>query len=289
MKFACSTGIFRGRPLAEALEGIAQGGFTAVEIVADRPHAFPDDFNAARLAAVNEILGRHKLKVCGFNSCVVTSMPDSHNPLWIEEDWESRERRLKYTLDCMRMAATMGVPRVVTLAAGSLSMFMNREEGLRLFAAYLKRVVSPARKLGVRLLIEPEPGMLLETAEQTLEFLNDPAFEKEFGICFDVGHFFCAGEDPCAAWGKLNSQVECIHLSDISSNRSHRHIQLGEGDMDLPRFLHCVNESGYSGPVVVKLDSYDQRTGEIVAGAAGYLRKHGFMAVRETVREEGTG
>ena len=59
-----------------------------------------------------------------------------------------------------------------------------------------------AEKEGVLLLIEPEPGLLIETADQFLELMqhvDSPAI----GLNFDIGHFFCVGDDRrrrCIDW-----------------------------------------------------------------------------------------
>jgi len=120
MKFSYSTNVFRARPLIEAIEGIAKAGFCAVEIVADRPHAFPEELSAAAVAQLNQCLADKKIKVCNLNSSVVTAMSEVINPSWLEENWQHREIRIRYTLDCLRLAAAMGVPTISTNAGGEI-------------------------------------------------------------------------------------------------------------------------------------------------------------------------
>lgn len=280
MKFAYSTSIYRLRPLSEAIEGIARGGFCAIELIAERPHAHPEDMTALQVATLGQVLEKKKLKICNLNGCGASTSGDVRSPSWIEEDWELRERRIRYTLDCMRMAAAMGIPYVSTEAAGVIPHTMNRTDASRLFVANLHRILPLAKKLGVQLLLQPEPGLLLEDSKQTLEFLKEMGFHATLGINFDAGHFFCAGEDPCDAWEKLKSRVFHVHLEDIPASREHRHTQLGEGAMDIPGFLQCVEKSGYEGYVTVKLDAYEQCPDDMVTASAEYLRREGFMPPR---------
>ena len=277
MQFAYSTNLFRTRPLLEAIEGISKAGFCSVEIIADRPHAFPDDLSAARIADLNQCLTERKVKLCNLNSAIVTSIPDVYNPSWIEEDWQHREARIRYTLDCMRLAAVLGIPCVSTNAGGPIPETMNQNDAFRLFVANMHRVLPLAKKLGIKLLIEPEPGLLMETSEQTLKLLKELEFHESLGINFDPGHFFCAGEDPCESWKKLNCYIAHLYLDDIPSGRSHRHMQLGEGAMDIPALLRSIQASGYQGYITVRVDSYDQKPEDIIWASANYLREKGFL------------
>ena len=48
---------------------------------------------------------------------------------------------------------------------------------------------------GVLLLIEPEPGLLVETTDQALELMGH--FTSPFvGLNYDIGHAYCVGDDP---------------------------------------------------------------------------------------------
>jgi len=278
MRFAYSTNIFRLRPLAEAVEGIAKGGFGAVEIIADHPHALPEEVGAAEAAELSQLLEKLKMKVCNLNSSFVGTLGDAHNPSWLEEDWQHRERRIRYTLDCLRLAAAMGIPHVSTMPGGPIPDTMNQEDAWRLFVANMHRVLPLAKKIGAGLLIDPSPEMLIETSEQALAFLKEFEFNEYLRINFDVGHFFSIGEDPCSSWEKLKPYTLHVHLDDIASGKGHRHVQLGEGAVDIPSFLDCVRESGYEGYVTIKLDSYDQRAEEAVLLSAHYLQERGFLS-----------
>lgn len=277
MKFAYSTNIFRLRPLAEAIEGIARAGFCAIEILAERPQAFPEDMTAAQIALLQQNLDQRKMKISSLNACNAGQTAESRGPSWIEEDWKPREVRIRHTLDCMRMAAAMGIPHVVTVGAGGIPSTMTRFDAVRLFVANLQRILPLARKLGIRLLVQPEPGNLIETTEHVLELLKELDYDDRVGINFDVGHFFCVNEDPCEAWKTLKPYSRHVHIGDIPADRRHHHVQLGEGALDVARFLECVEESGYEGYLTIKLEAYDQQPEEVVTASAAFLRSIGKM------------
>ena len=76
---------------------------------------------------------------------------------------------------------------------------------------------STPTKLGVLLLIEPEPGLLLETTDQYLE-VAERVDAPSIGLNFDVGHAFCVSEDLPAAIAKLAPQIRHYHVEDISAD-----------------------------------------------------------------------
>src|SRR5262249_61277354 len=87
---------------------------------------------------------------------------------------------------------------------------------LRLFVEGLKPTAEHAVKEGVLLLVEPEPGLLIETADQFLELMehiDSPAV----GMNFDIGHAYCVGDDPAATIPRLAKYIRHFHLEDIAA------------------------------------------------------------------------
>jgi sugar phosphate isomerase/epimerase len=280
MKFAFSTTTFRTLALNEAIEAIARGGFSAAELMVDRPHAFPEDVKAPQVAALNECMERRKVKIINLNASSCLALGSRNHPSWLEEDWKARETRIRYSLDAYRLAAAMGVSTVTIQGGGPIPDTMKRDEAWRLFTANMERVLPLAKKLGIKILVQAEPGFLLERPDKVTEFLAELRFDDHLRVDFNVGHFYCAGIDPCEAWQILHKHAAHIHLEDVPADRMHRHVQLGEGSIDIPRFLKMVEESSYDGYVTIKLDAHDQDAGELVCGAAIYLNRNGFLAKR---------
>ncbi len=73
-----------------------------------------------------------------------------------------------------------------------------------------------AREKGIRILIEPEPGLLIESSGQFLELFQD-LDSTVFGLNFDVGHFFCVREDPSELIHRMNGVFAHFHLEDIAA------------------------------------------------------------------------
>ena len=95
----------------------------------------------------------------------------------------------------------------------------------------IKPVAEHAEKEGVLLLVEPEPGLLIETADQFEEFMkhmDSPAI----GLNFDIGHHYCVKDDPGPTIERLAKHIRHIHLEDIAATRVHHHLVPGEGAID---------------------------------------------------------
>lgn len=67
------------------------------------------------------------------------------------------------------MAKELGARCVTTEPGGPLAPGQSFSEGLEIFARELAPVLDHAEREGILLLVEPEPGLLLETVDQYLE------------------------------------------------------------------------------------------------------------------------
>ncbi|MCS6852142.1 MAG: sugar phosphate isomerase/epimerase, partial [Gemmataceae bacterium] len=126
---------------------------------------------------------------------------------------------------------------------------------LQLFVEELKPVLDHAEQEGVLLLIEPEPGLLIETADQFEELmgrLDSPAV----GLNFDVGHFFCVGDEPDPTIRRLARWIRHFHLEDIAATRVHHHLVPGEGAIDFSAVFNAIRAIGYDGWVTIELYPY---------------------------------
>jgi sugar phosphate isomerase/epimerase len=120
------------------------------------------------------------------------------------------------------------------------------------FVNELRPVVQHAEAVGVPLLVEPEPDLLIETADQYLEFaakLQSPML----GLNFDIGHFYCVKDDPAATVYKLKEHIRHVHLEDIAATRVHHHLIPGEGVIDFVDVLKALKAVNYTGWVTIEL------------------------------------
>ena len=129
------------------------------------------------------------------------------------------------------------------------------EEGAQLFYDEIMPCVEVAERLGVWLLIEPEPQLLIETFEQYLDF-SARVGSPWIGLNFDIGHAFCVGQDPEVWVERMAAHTRHYHLEDIASTRIHKHLIPGHGAIDFARTLAAIQRTGYDGWLTVELYPY---------------------------------
>ena len=86
--------------------------------------------------------------------------------------------------------------------------------------------VEVAEQLDIKLLIEPEPELLIERFEQYLEFV-ERIDSPWVGLNFDIGHAYCVGEDPQDWVAKMAEHTVHYHFEDIAATRVHQHLVPG--------------------------------------------------------------
>jgi sugar phosphate isomerase/epimerase len=249
-----STNAFVKFSLEDAVGRIARLGFRGVEIMGDRPHLYPPDYDPGALLTLRKRLDEYGLKVTNINSFTLFAVGDTYLPSWIEEDASRRQLRVQHTLDSLRVASTLGCRNISVPPGGPLDGVSRREATAR-FHGGLDQVMPLAEELKVRVLVEPEPGLLLENGRQFLDFVRDVK-SPWAGLNFDMGHFFCVGEDPVAALDDLFAWVGHVHLEDIGPDRSHNHLIPGLGALDFPRIFEAMTRLGYKGDMSLELYPY---------------------------------
>jgi len=256
MVFSYSTNAFVKYSLAEAVKLIAQTGFQGVEIMCDRPHLYPPDANEQDLENFKQLLKELNLTITNLNCFTLFAVGNTWLPSWIEPDESRRQERINHTLNCLDIAHFLGSP-CISVPPGGPPVKMSRDASLKLFRQGLERVIPKAEALGVSILIEPEPDLLIENSSQMSSFIKDFA-SPNLGVNFDVGHFYCVGEAPEVALETLFDKIGHIHIEDIAPTRKHHHLIPGLGAINYDAFFKRLGELNYTKDVCVELYTYTE-------------------------------
>jgi sugar phosphate isomerase/epimerase len=265
-----STNAFVKFSVFEAVEKIARLGFRGVEIMCDRPHLYPPDYGEEKLARLKTWINECGLKVTNLNSFTLFAVGDTYLPSWIEPHEERRELRIQHTLRCLALADYFNCKNISVPPGGPVAN-MTRKEAMSLFHQGLARVAPLAEELDINILVEPEPDLLMENTREFKEFINGVK-SPAIGLNFDIGHFFCADEDPSAAFEELFEWIGHVHLEDIAATRVHNHLILGHGAVQLPEVFKTMIRLGYQGDVSLELYPYVDTPDEAGRESLNYLR-----------------
>ena len=148
---------------------------------------------------------------------------------------------------------------------------LSRKAAMSLFHKGLEQVVPLAEELNVNILIEPEPDLLMENTKEFKPFIREVQ-SPMVGLNFDIGHFFCAGEDPAGAFEELFEYVGHVHIEDIAATRVHNHLIAGHGVIRFLDIFKTMAKLKYQGDISLELYPYTDTPESAGQESLEYLR-----------------
>jgi sugar phosphate isomerase/epimerase len=286
MQLAFSSNAYTRFSVEETIARIAALGYAGLELLADVPHAWPAGLLDGPKRSIREALARHGLAIANVNGFMMNAVADPRQPYWhpswIEPDANYRAIRREHTKRALRLASELGAPTLQTEPGGPRAPGQSWRDAAAVFYDEIMPCVEVAERVGVCLLIEPEPGLLIERFEQYLEFV-DRIRSPWIGLNFDIGHAYCVGQEPHDWIPRMAPHTRHYHIEDIAADRVHRHLIPGRGAIDFPATLRAIAATGYAGWITVELYPYVDDPDEAGREAKTYLDR----AVRESL--EGGG
>lgn len=274
MKLAFSSNAYLNFSIAETIRRIAEIGYRGIELLADVPHAWPAGLLEEQKQAIRDALEKHNLTISNINAFMMNAVADPRQPYWhpgwTDPDPHYRAIRREHTKRSLRLAAELGAENVTTEPGGFLLGGQTWQQGADIFYEELMPCVELAGELGVLLLIEPEPELLIERFGQYLEFV-ERIDSPWVGLNFDVGHAYCVSEDPQDWVAKMAGHTRHYHFEDIAASRVHKHLIPGHGAIDFDATLREIQRTGYNGWLTVELYPYIDNPDEAAREARAFL------------------
>src|SRR5437588_11246057 len=146
MKLAFSTNAYTRFLLIEALRGIKRAGFAGVEILADVPHAYPDQIDSALSASVVRELQSLDLKVSNINcNCSFGYWKDAppepyFEPSLISPNSRHRADRTRLILKTLDFAKQIGAQNISITSGRSLGG-LPPDQAAKQFAEYINTIL----------------------------------------------------------------------------------------------------------------------------------------------------
>ncbi|TAM90914.1 MAG: sugar phosphate isomerase/epimerase [Candidimonas sp.] len=201
----------------DAIKAIARAGYEGVEIAFHRRQFNPfeladDDLDAVKKCCV--AAGVTPACVATASHFFTPSRP--HEPSLLTPDLAGRKRRIDLIKRGIRAARRLGV-RLVTCGSGFI-----RDDSIHAPRADAReRLVDSIREClreihggeDMTLLIEPEPGMLVETLDDGLRLIH-AVDSPHFGLHIDICHAYCSERDYIAALERAAPFARYLHISD---------------------------------------------------------------------------
>jgi fructoselysine 3-epimerase len=275
MKLAFSTNAFTRHPLSFALDSISAAGYAGVEILADKPHWYPERFDAAEAETLRQTLERLKLAVSNVNAnCTFGYFSDAppepfFEPSLISPDEKYRADRIKLIQNTLHFAKAIGAQNI-SITSGKALPTMPPAACTKQLRESLAPVLETAEKLKIRVGFECEPGLFVEYATELRELI-DRLGSKMLGANLDIGHSVVLGEDIPATLKLLKGRIWNCHIEDIPG-RKHYHLIPGQGTMNWTGLKQALLDIKYDRFLTVELYSHPDRPVEAAQQSMDYLR-----------------
>ena len=287
IKLAFSTNAFKRYSLEDSIREIAKLGYSGVEILCDIPHAYPPAFKEDQIISLKKTLASSNMQISNLNAFTLYAIGDTYHPSWIED---SKEMRIEHTIQCIRLAKKIGAKHLSTEPGGPVQssssppqpplpqqqhqqqqQYQDISHLEKLFLDGVTKVAKMAEEEDVKVLIEPEPGLLIENSRQFKNFMTKINNTNYIRLNFDIGHFYCVNEDPAKVVYELSDYIEHFHLADIAHTRIHNHLIPGKGSIDFRSVFDAMDNIGYRGFVTVELYPYQDNPIYAAKEAYSYL------------------
>jgi protein FrlC len=256
MKLAYSTNAYTRTDLASALRSIAGIGYEAAEILCDYPHWLAHQVSDDQVAAIGQLLDDTGLAVSNLNANTANGYFEPRPPENVfepslssnNETW--RSWRIAYSIRTLQLAKQIGA-RCISVTSGQPASGGEPDKGVAIFIESLKPICEQAEKLGIRVGIEYEPGLLVERAGELAQVI-DRVDAPCLGANLDIGHSYLCGESAQEAVSLLQGRIWNVHVEDIRG-RKHYHRIPGEGDLPFSDYFQALQHTGYDGYLTVEL------------------------------------
>ena len=274
MKLAFSTNAFSRFSLSDALQSIADAGYAGVEILADKPHWYPDTFDPAVADAIRNQLDRLRLQVSNLNAnCTFGYWKDAppepfFEPSLISPNPALRADRIRMIQNTLHFAEAVGADNV-SITSGKALPTMPPDAAAKQLRESLSPILETAEKLKIRVGIECEPMLFVEYATELRELI-DRLGSKMLGANLDIGHSVVLGEDIPTTLKLLENRIWNCHIEDIPG-RKHYHLIPGQGTMDWAKLKSALEAIRYDRFLTVELYTYPDRPMEAAQESIAYL------------------
>jgi sugar phosphate isomerase/epimerase len=277
MRLGYNSNGWRAYPLNRASHDLAELGYEGLELWCHPVHVdimcgTPEDLAAARAAIVGG-----GLQVSNLHAGVVDLLGAGYEPTLMAARASDRRRRIDFLCAAIDAAGPLGTD-LVTLHSGFAPPDLPARRAWDNLVDGMRRCLERARARGVRLMFEPEPGMLVESVTDFLRLAADLDDDPALGLNLDVGHAQCVYEDAPAIIRELGDRIGHVHVEDIA-DRVHRHLVPGEGSIDFAAIWAALEEVGYSGFASVELWDHADDPRAAASAAANVLAPLGAVTV----------
>lgn len=270
LRFAYNTNGASNHRLDDAITLIAEAGYDGVALTLDHHHLDPFardwEKQATRLS--------RRLQTLGLSSVIETGarylldFRHKHEPTLLSPKPEGRAHRVTFLKRSIDIAAILG-SETVSFWAGVPLHNVTRQQALLWLQEGIAQICAYAKKCGVAVSLEPEPGMLIETLN---DYVTVAEQNPNLRLALDLGHCLVTQDmEPADAVARFADRIGTVSIEDMKRG-VHIHLPFGEGDMDVASVLAALRKISFRGLICVELSRESPRAHLAIPEAIAFLR-----------------
>lgn len=214
----------------DAVDAVDKAGYPGIELSFHRDQFNPFNVTDDEIDTLKRKLQTTQVKA----ACLATAShfftpSRPHEPSLMSIDLAGRKRRIGLVKRGIEVARKLGVP-LVTFGSGFIrdehiaNPTVNPRE---LLVDSIQHCLEEIRDEDMTLLIEPEPGMFIETVDQAMS-LVDEVNSPQFRLHLDMCHMYCSEADYISALGKAAPYTRYFHVSDAEEGCNLKIVKMDE-------------------------------------------------------------
>lgn len=203
-------------PIEEVCEKLWIFGYSGVELSFQRDQFDPQNISPDRIRELADFFKESPMKPVCISTATTKFLSEvPHEPSLINNDPNTRSMRSELITKGIQLAEEIGIP-LVSFQSGYVrdeQNHLSRAQILAILTTEIKRLLARIQK-EVRLVLEPEPGMFIETIEEAHELIAQVG-DSRFGLHLDIGHVFCSEKNYIEAIRTHGKNALYMHMADI--------------------------------------------------------------------------
>jgi sugar phosphate isomerase/epimerase len=203
--------------LFSAIDAVERAGYNGIELSFDKNQFNPFEMRPQDLRRIRDYLGTKTIKPACIATPTIAFLSDRpHEPSIICLDKAGRKQRIDLIKKGIEIAKILEAP-IVSFGSGFI-----RDEHINnpqidpneILADSIHECMKDIDD--ITLVIEPEPGMLIETLDEGMEIVKTIA-SRQFQLHMDLCHVYCSEKNYMEAIAAAAPHTAYLHVSDTSS------------------------------------------------------------------------
>lgn len=248
MRVGLFTAGYRRNALRDAFEDAARFGYDYIELLGERPHAYPPDMDAETLARIRGLSRSFGIPVLCYTPAL-----NSYPYNFMLGNEKMRRESLDYIKCAIDAALELGA-EFTAISPGHAGYDTPYNEIWNRLVKSVAEVAEYAQKAGHTVLIEaltPYESNTLTTANDLCRLLDAVPSPNLMAMC-DTVPPFVQHEGILSYIAKLGPRLRHLHLVD-SDGVSATHLVPGEGAIPMRELVGQLGPAGYNGTATIEL------------------------------------